>query len=197
MNHFASNSFQTLSFLQKSVTLSLNPFTIFCILKKTYFTRRMTMAKRKAVVSIQDCVSCGCCIKVCPRNAISIPDGIYANIHQDLCVGCGKCAKECPASVITLEVVGWWKKKRTGMITFGSLPLLIWSWGFSISYSPGWGFSASLFPFLSPLSGEIKPIVTDTAAEDSYFPLSAADLVFPGKKTFPGGWNPSTSAMDF
>ena len=64
------------------------------------------MAKRKAVVSIQDCVACGCCIKVGPRNAISIPDGIYANIHQDLCVGCGKCAKECPASVITLEVVG-------------------------------------------------------------------------------------------
>lgn len=64
------------------------------------------MAKRKAVVSIQDCVACGCCIKVCPRNAISIPDGIYANIRQDLCVGCGKCAKECPASVIVLEVVG-------------------------------------------------------------------------------------------
>lgn len=63
------------------------------------------MAKRKAVVSIQDCVACGCCIKVCPRNAISIPDGIYANIHQDLCVGCGKCAKECPASIITLEVM--------------------------------------------------------------------------------------------
>ena len=129
MNHFASNSFQTLSFLQKSVTLSLNPFTIFCILKKTYFTRRMTMAKRKAVVSIQDCVACGCCIKVCPRNAISIPDGIYANIHQDLCVGCGKCAKECPASVITeMKNHGHIPnrtKKRTGMITFGSLPLLI------------------------------------------------------------------------
>lgn len=64
------------------------------------------MAKRKAVVNIQDCVACGCCIKVCPRNAISIPDGIYANIRQDLCVGCGKCAKECPASVIELEVIG-------------------------------------------------------------------------------------------
>ena len=64
------------------------------------------MAKRKAVVSIQDCVSCGCCIKVCPRNAISIPSGIHANINQDLCVGCGKCAKECPASVIVLEVIG-------------------------------------------------------------------------------------------
>lgn len=64
------------------------------------------MAKRKAIVTIHDCVACGCCIKVCPRNAISISSGIHANINQDLCVGCGKCAKECPASVITLEVVG-------------------------------------------------------------------------------------------
>lgn len=62
------------------------------------------MAKRKAVVSISECVACGCCMKVCPRNAISISDGIYAVIDQDLCVGCGKCMKECPASIISLEV---------------------------------------------------------------------------------------------
>lgn len=63
------------------------------------------MAKRKAVVNIQECVACGCCIKVCPRKAIDIPKGIYAEINQDLCVGCGKCVKECPASVILLEVI--------------------------------------------------------------------------------------------
>ena len=62
------------------------------------------MSRRKAVVSIQECVACGCCIKVCPRNAISIPQGIHAKIHAALCVGCGKCAKECPASIISLEV---------------------------------------------------------------------------------------------
>lgn len=62
------------------------------------------MTKRKAVVNSKDCVACGCCIKVCPRNAISIPKGISAKINRDLCVGCGKCAKECPASIIELEV---------------------------------------------------------------------------------------------
>ncbi len=62
------------------------------------------MAKRKAVVNLQECVACGCCIKVCPRSAITVPKGIYAQINKDLCVGCGMCAKECPASVITLEV---------------------------------------------------------------------------------------------
>ena len=62
------------------------------------------MPNRNAVVSIQDCVACGCCMKVCPSTAISIPKGTYAEINKDLCVGCGKCAKECPASIITLEV---------------------------------------------------------------------------------------------
>lgn len=62
------------------------------------------MAKRKAVVNIRECVACGCCIKVCPRNAISVPQGIYARITKELCVGCGKCVKECPASIISLEV---------------------------------------------------------------------------------------------
>ena len=62
------------------------------------------MAKRKAVVNLQDCVACGCCMKICPRNAISIPKGICAEIDSELCVGCGKCAKECPASIISLEV---------------------------------------------------------------------------------------------
>ncbi len=62
------------------------------------------MAKRKAVVSTKECVACGCCMKVCPRSAITVPKGVLAEINRDLCVGCGLCARECPASVITLEV---------------------------------------------------------------------------------------------
>ena len=50
------------------------------------------MAKRKAVVSVRECVACGCCVKVCPRNAITVPKGISAEIDESLCVGCGKCA---------------------------------------------------------------------------------------------------------
>lgn len=51
------------------------------------------MAKRKAIVNIRECVACGCCIKVCPRGAISVPKGIYAEIDKSLCIGCGKCAQ--------------------------------------------------------------------------------------------------------
>lgn len=61
------------------------------------------MAKRKAIVNIRECVACGCCIKVCPRGAISVPKGIYAEIDKSLCIGCGKCMKECLASIITME----------------------------------------------------------------------------------------------
>jgi ferredoxin len=59
--------------------------------------------KRKAIVDTSLCVACGCCVKVCPKSAISVPHGVNAVIDETLCVGCGKCAKECPASIISLE----------------------------------------------------------------------------------------------
>lgn len=61
--------------------------------------------KQKAVIDKSLCVACGCCAKVCPKAAISVPHGINAVIDETLCVGCGKCARECPASIIALEEV--------------------------------------------------------------------------------------------
>lgn len=61
--------------------------------------------RRKAVVDQQACVACGCCVKVCPLQAIKIFRGIAAQVNQARCVGCGKCVRECPASVIELREV--------------------------------------------------------------------------------------------
>lgn len=61
------------------------------------------MKIKKATVPKDSCVACGCCSKVCPMGAITIKNGIYAEVNQDLCVGCGKCASECPASIIEIE----------------------------------------------------------------------------------------------
>ena len=61
--------------------------------------------KRKAIIDSNHCVACGCCIKVCPKSAISVPNGIFAVVNEEYCVGCGKCAKECPTSVITVQEV--------------------------------------------------------------------------------------------
>ena len=59
--------------------------------------------KKKALVSAQECVACGCCIKVCPRNAIEIWKGIMAKIHMEKCIGCAMCAIMCPDCAITVE----------------------------------------------------------------------------------------------
>lgn len=61
------------------------------------------MKKAKRVASISsECVACGCCIKVCPLQAISVPKGINAKVDENKCVGCGKCELNCPAQVITI-----------------------------------------------------------------------------------------------
>lgn len=62
--------------------------------------------KPRRIAAVQDsCVACGCCVKVCPRDAIHIAYGIRAAVNTSRCVGCGRCAKECPASVIALQEV--------------------------------------------------------------------------------------------
>lgn len=61
--------------------------------------------KRRAFVDENTCVACGCCVKVCPKDAIEVWKGIVAKIDREKCVGCGKCARECPASVIEIQEV--------------------------------------------------------------------------------------------
>lgn len=43
--------------------------------------------KRKARIPRKKCVSCGSCLEVCPRGAISIFHGCYAQVDTSLCVG--------------------------------------------------------------------------------------------------------------
>ena len=59
--------------------------------------------KKNAVVDRKVCVACGSCVKVCPRGAISVYKGCYADVDLDKCVGCGLCAKTCPASCIEVK----------------------------------------------------------------------------------------------
>lgn len=61
--------------------------------------------KRKASINQHECVACGSCVRVCPRQAIAVISGVFAAVQADLCVGCGRCAKECPASVIHIHEV--------------------------------------------------------------------------------------------
>ena len=61
----------------------------------------MAQAVKIALVG-RECVACGCCEKVCPKNAIHVQSGIIAQVDGEKCVGCGRCAKICPAAVISV-----------------------------------------------------------------------------------------------
>lgn len=61
--------------------------------------------KRKASIPQEKCASCGSCLEVCPRGAISIFHGCYAQVDTSLCLGCGLCSRECPAGIIQVEVI--------------------------------------------------------------------------------------------
>ena len=45
------------------------------------------LSKNLARVDAGTCVACGCCLKVCPRQALSVFKGSYAVVNQDACVG--------------------------------------------------------------------------------------------------------------
>lgn len=65
----------------------------------------MQRKRKQAFVDTDHCVACGCCVKVCPLQAISVVKGIWARVDTKRCVGCGRCAGECPASVIAMREV--------------------------------------------------------------------------------------------
>lgn len=85
------------------------------------------MTKKKSKVDEKSCVSCGCCIKVCPKDAIEVKNGMYALINHDLCIGCGKCVVECPASIIEGEY-----SKKSNKVRFKKWYDYLWI--FSIVY---------------------------------------------------------------
>ena len=58
--------------------------------------------KKVAVIDRNICVACGVCVKTCPKGALAIYRGCYAQVGEK-CVGCGLCARECPAGCISVK----------------------------------------------------------------------------------------------
>lgn len=58
--------------------------------------------KKYAYVEKKRCVACGECAFVCPRGAVSIKHGCFAEVDEDSCIGCGICSRHCPAGCIVV-----------------------------------------------------------------------------------------------
>ena len=72
---------------------------------KAVYMEKTGRRLRRAFVTRENCVACGCCVKVCPLGAIAVVKGIAAQVDGERCVGCGKCARECPGTVIEIREV--------------------------------------------------------------------------------------------
>jgi L-aspartate semialdehyde sulfurtransferase ferredoxin len=51
-----------------------------------------------------ECVDCGACISICPREVFSFDADFRLRLVEDRCILCGKCVEACPHHALTLPV---------------------------------------------------------------------------------------------
>lgn len=64
-------------------------------------TKQVEHSSLKPRVIRQQCTACGCCVNICPANAISLTD--KAVINQSKCIGCGECLCACKFDAILIN----------------------------------------------------------------------------------------------
>ncbi|MCX5696822.1 MAG: DUF362 domain-containing protein [Candidatus Omnitrophica bacterium] len=65
-------------------------------------TKQVQHSSLKPSVITKNCTACGCCIAICPVEAISFKDG-KAFIDQRKCVGCGECLCACKFDAVYIN----------------------------------------------------------------------------------------------
>jgi ferredoxin len=51
-----------------------------------------------------ECVDCGACISICPREVFSFDDDWKLRLEEKRCILCGKCVEACPHKALTLPL---------------------------------------------------------------------------------------------
>lgn len=76
-----------------------------CLGMESYFrgVARIIHSGYRPLINTDDCLSCGCCVDICPFRAIQMEEEQPA-ISNVLCMGCGLCASHCPSHAITLNL---------------------------------------------------------------------------------------------
>ncbi|MFC1620674.1 DUF362 domain-containing protein [Candidatus Omnitrophota bacterium] len=66
-------------------------------------TKQVQHSSLKPHVIEEKCISCGCCIDICPVDAISFSENKKAMIDQTKCVGCGECLCACKFDAVFIN----------------------------------------------------------------------------------------------
>jgi len=51
-----------------------------------------------------ECVDCGACISICPRDVFSFDASFRLTVNDERCILCGKCVEACPHDALTMPV---------------------------------------------------------------------------------------------
>lgn len=51
-----------------------------------------------------ECVDCGACISVCPREVFTFDEAWKLRVEEDKCILCGKCVEACPHRALSLPL---------------------------------------------------------------------------------------------
>ena len=65
-------------------------------------TKRVQHSSIKPVIAPSKCTACGCCIEICPVNAIEFKKD-KAEIDEKKCIGCGECICSCKFSAVSVN----------------------------------------------------------------------------------------------
>jgi ferredoxin len=55
-------------------------------------------------VNESECIDCGACISICPREVFSLDGHWKLQLAEEKCVLCGKCIEACPQQALTLPL---------------------------------------------------------------------------------------------
>jgi len=55
-------------------------------------------------VNESECVDCGACISICPREVFSLDRNFRLRLEEETCVLCGRCVEACPHRALTLPL---------------------------------------------------------------------------------------------
>ncbi len=64
----------------------------------------VSILERGVSLNESECIDCGACISICPREVFSFDREFRLQLVEERCILCGKCVEACPHHALTLPV---------------------------------------------------------------------------------------------